>query len=74
LNDYYLGQGQEFLFGNNFTVADAYCYALLTWTQPLAVQLETFPNLNKYFNHIKSLDLIQSGHKKMAELAGKKQR
>jgi len=72
LNDHYLGKGQTFLYGSHFTVADSYAYIMLTWTFYVGVSLDAFPNVNKYFNHIKSLDFIQAGHKKLGELSAAK--
>ncbi len=37
--------GKKFLFGDRFTVADAYLYVLTNWARGLKIDLAEFPNL-----------------------------
>jgi glutathione S-transferase len=42
----------EFLLGERFTVADAYLFTVLTWSEGRGIQLKSWPALKKYFDRI----------------------
>lgn len=44
--------GREFLMGKNFTVADAYAYTILNWTNFLKVDLSPWKNLQAYLRRV----------------------
>ena len=46
-----LGQGQ-YLIGDNFTVADAYLFVLLTWAAYVGADLKRWPTLGAYYQRI----------------------
>lgn len=62
-------EGTKFYVGDNFTVADAYLYLVLSWTGFLGLSLDDYPSLKNYFEGIKSLPFVQEAHKKMAEIS-----
>jgi glutathione S-transferase len=41
-------EGKDYLFGNRFSVADAYLFTVLQWTKYVAVDLATWPVLVDY--------------------------
>jgi glutathione S-transferase len=43
---------QDFLLGKQFTVADAYAYAILNWTSFLGISLKQYPALGAYLVRI----------------------
>lgn len=46
-----LGQGQ-YLIGDNFTVADAYLFVMLTWAAYVGADLKRWPTLGAYYQRI----------------------
>lgn len=44
----------SYLFGEQFTVADAYLYTVLRWTKHLEVSLDRWPALNEYIKRVGS--------------------
>lgn len=40
--------GQDYLMGSTFTVADAYAFTVLNWTQRFGIDLEPYPNLRNF--------------------------
>lgn len=59
--------GTKFYVGDNFTVADAYLYIVLSWSGYLGIDLSKFPSLQAYFDGIKALPFVQEAHKTIAE-------
>ena len=45
-------EGREYLLGERFTVADAYLFTTLTWSNGRGIELEKFPVLKAYFDRI----------------------
>jgi glutathione S-transferase len=43
---------REFLMGERFTVADAYLFTVLSWSNGRGIQLERWPALKRYFDRI----------------------
>ncbi|TKI05656.1 glutathione transferase GstA [Martelella alba] len=44
--------GQDYLLGNRFSVADAYLFTMLTWTERLGFDLGTSPMVARFYRHI----------------------
>jgi glutathione S-transferase len=44
--------GKEYLLGRHFTVADAYLFTVLRWTQPMKMDLSAWPNLGAYLERV----------------------
>ena len=38
--------------GNNFTVADAYAFTIVNWSNFVAIDLKTYPNIVAYMSRI----------------------
>jgi glutathione S-transferase len=45
--------GKPYLMGERFTVADAYCFTVLTWTRPAKIDLARWPNLAAYVERVR---------------------
>src|SRR5688572_31186236 len=43
-----------FLIGETFTIADAYLYAMLRWSEAQGIDLALYPNLDDYRDRINS--------------------
>jgi glutathione S-transferase len=54
--------GKTFIFGDNFTIVDAYLYICLSWTPYVHVTLDNHTNLKAYFEGIKGLKVVQDAH------------
>lgn len=50
--DKQLGQ-KPFILGENFTLADAYLFVVLTWAEPLGVDIKSYQNLQRYIKELK---------------------
>ena len=61
-----LGGGKKFLVGDSFTVADSYCYIVLSWAGYLGADLSAYPNVKAYFDNIAALPNVKAAHAAMA--------
>jgi glutathione S-transferase len=52
LLDHHL-DGRDYLLGERFTVADAYCFAIVDWTRLTRIDLAPWPNLATYTARIR---------------------
>ena len=43
---------RQFLMGDNFTVADAYAFTIVNWTNFVKIDLKTYPNIVTYMSRI----------------------
>lgn len=41
---------KEFLVGNRFSIADAYCFTILNWSKGRGIDLAAWPNLSRYMS------------------------
>ncbi|ERJ38238.1 Glutathione S-transferase [Burkholderia sp. AU4i] len=55
--------GQAYLMGNNFTVADAYLFTVLSWGKWVGVDIGRWPTLQSYTNRISSRPTVQAALK-----------
>lgn len=53
-----VGEG-PFLFGNQFTVADAYLFTILTWAPKVGVDLAKYPQLTAYVERVGALASVK---------------
>jgi glutathione S-transferase len=58
LNDVLVDRGC--LMGETFTVADAYLYTLLRWSERFGLDLQIWPNLDDYFQRITPRPAVQA--------------
>ena len=54
-----LGENQ-YLAGDTFTIADAYCFVVMEWTRHLTIDLSAWPNLIAYLNRIRQRPAVKS--------------
>ena len=47
-----------FVYGNSFTIADAYLYIILSWTKYVGIDIEDYPKANLYCKRISQLDNV----------------
>ena len=66
LNDLLLKGGKKFLVGDSFTIADSYCYIVLSWAGYLGMDVSAFPNVKAYFDNIAALPNVKAAHAAMA--------
>jgi glutathione S-transferase len=52
--------GKPFLMGDQFTVADGYLFAILSWTIPLKIDLTKWPVVKNYRGRIASRPAVRS--------------
>jgi glutathione S-transferase len=45
-------EGRRFLMGDTFTVADAYLFVVLRWTQPMQIDLSGWPNIKAFMDRV----------------------
>jgi len=53
---------RRFLLGEQFTVADAYCYTLLTWPAYVGIDLGRWPGLQAYRERMAARPAVQAAH------------
>ena len=51
--------GKQFLFGDQFTVADAYLYTVTTWAAYVKFDLSAFPNLVAFQARVAARPAVQ---------------
>lgn len=44
--------GRQYLMGNQFTIADAYCFAIMNWHKRADLDLSPWPNLKAYVERV----------------------
>ncbi len=45
-------EGKQFVFGNGFSVADAYLFTVLNWTRIHKIDMSKYPNVDAYMQRI----------------------
>ena len=55
--------GHDYLFGNRFTVADAYLFTVTNWAHHLKVDLSAFPNLTAFQKRVAARPAVQAAMK-----------
>ena len=53
----------KFLMGDNFTVADGYCFTVLNWAHMLKIDLNSYPNLVAYCDRITTRPKVKEAMK-----------
>jgi len=55
--------GEPYLMGQQFTVADAYLFVMLTWTRRVQLDLSRWPNLQAYFERVAARPKVREAMK-----------
>jgi glutathione S-transferase len=55
--------GKQYLLGGNFTVADAYAFTVVNWTNFLGIDLKPYPNLTAYMQRVSARPKVQEALK-----------
>jgi glutathione S-transferase len=55
-------QGKQYLFGEQFTVADAYLYTVTNWRNFINLDLSAFPNLMAFQERVAARPAVQAAH------------
>jgi glutathione S-transferase len=50
--EYLLGDGRDYLFGNRFSIADAYAFVVLGWTKHFGIPLDEWPNVKTFVERV----------------------
>jgi len=66
-----LKNSPKYIFGDKFTIADAYLYIVLSWSPYLKLDFSKHAKVQKYFDGIKGLDFVVKAHEKMNAAAKK---
>lgn len=45
-------EGQDYLTGNTFTVADAYAFTVINWTNFVGIDLSPYPNVQAFMARV----------------------
>lgn len=51
--------GKDYLLGKNFSVADAYCFVVMSWAKYLKVSTQKFPTLEAYLGRVYQRPAVQ---------------
>lgn len=54
---------QPFLMGDNFSVADAYLYVILSWRERLGVDISAFPKVTALYERVRARPSVQAARK-----------
>jgi glutathione S-transferase len=66
-------QGREFLTGASFTIADAHCYTIVSWTAVHGIDTAPWPHLRGYLLRIAARPSVRAAEQAAAE-QGERQR
>jgi len=55
--------GVSYLLGNDFSIADAYCYTILRWTPRAGIDLSKYPNISAYMKRVEARPAVQAALK-----------
>jgi glutathione S-transferase len=55
--------GRQYLMGSNFTVADAYAFTIINWTNFVGIDLKAYPNLSAYMARVSGRPKVQEALK-----------
>lgn len=53
----------QFLMGDHYTVADAYLFTVLSWSEPLKIDLSRWPTLRSYVERVRVRPSVQAALK-----------
>jgi len=50
---------RQYLMGGNFTVADAYAFTIVNWTNFVGIDLKPYPNVGAYMGRVAARPKVQ---------------
>jgi glutathione S-transferase len=53
-------EGRQYLFGDRFTIADAYLFTVLRWAPAVKVDLSRFANLHRFQERVGARPAVQA--------------
>ena len=62
-------EDEDWLANNDYSIADMSVWGWITLAEPLGQDLDTFPNLKRWFEHMGQRDAVQRGYRLQAETA-----
>jgi glutathione S-transferase len=65
LQNHIIKEDSKFLYGNDFTIADAYLHIILSWTVFVNINLSDYPVAEKYYNGIGGLQQVVEAKKRI---------
>ena len=51
---------RDYLMGSEFTVADAYCFTIVSWARLLHLSLDAYPKLQEYLSRVAARSAVQA--------------
>lgn len=54
---------KQYLMGDQLTVADAYCFVVVSWSKPMKIDLSAWPNLKAYLDRVAARPKVQEAMK-----------
>lgn len=51
--------GKAYLMGDQFTVADGYCFTVVGWAKPVGIDIAQWPNLKAYMDRVGARPAVQ---------------
>lgn len=54
---------KPFLLGENFSVADAYLYVILSWRERMGVDISSFPKVTALYDRVRARPAVQAARK-----------
>ena len=61
-------EGQDYLMGDGFTVADAYLFTVLRWMPGFSINLDRWPNIVAYIQRIADRPSVAAAYAREAEI------
>ncbi len=59
-----LADGRPYLLGDDFSIADTYCFVVCSWTTPLGIDISRWPHIKDYITRISQRSAVQAAMKK----------
>lgn len=58
-----LADGRPYLMGDDFSIADTYCFVVCSWTGPLGIDIDRWPHIKAYIDRIIQRPSVQAAMK-----------
>ena len=71
LQKHILNENKTFVYGNYFSIIDAYLHIILSWTYYANIDLSQYPIAHKYFEGICNIEEVKNAKKRIAAIPSK---